>query len=67
MVCRQMGYEAGGITAARGVYGKGTGLVWLSDINCAGDEISLLECQHSGFGQNDCYHTEDAGVMCNPY
>ena len=31
---------------------------------CNGGENFIYECQHDDFGQNDCAHGEDAGVVC---
>ena len=31
---------------------------------CTGAENFIYECQHDDFGQNDCGHGEDAGVVC---
>lgn len=38
--------------------------IWLDDVNCSGDEASLADCEHSQWGQHDCYHSENVGVEC---
>ena len=43
-------------------YGSGTGLIFLSSIDCLGNETSLLECTYSPF--HSCSHTLDVGVKC---
>ncbi|CAH1803155.1 unnamed protein product, partial [Owenia fusiformis] len=43
----------------------GSGPIWLDDMNCAGNERTLFECRHSGWGVENCGHHEDVGVSCN--
>ena len=45
-------------------YGRCTGPIWLDDVKCQGDELSLTQCLHSFWGEHDCTHTEDAGCVC---
>ena len=39
--------------------------IYLDDVNCIGTETSLLHCSHSGIGQHNCNHSDDAGVLCS--
>ena len=43
-----------------GIFGPGTGAVFLDDVRCSGNETNLLECPHSVSGD----HFSDAGVIC---
>ena len=43
---------------------NGVGQIWLDDVHCRGTETRLVDCTHSAFGQHNCNHLEDAGVLC---
>lgn len=42
-------------------FGKGIGPVYLSNVDCNGDEADLLNCT---FTRATCNHDQDAGVKC---
>jgi len=42
----------------------GSGLITLDNVGCTGTESRLFDCPHSGFEQNSCVHSQDAGVRC---
>ena len=64
VVCRELGYE-GALRYHGGAYfGVGEGEIWLENLNCKGDELSLHFCEHSGIGMHNCIHREDVGVVC---
>lgn len=64
VVCEEMGFLKAIYQANRAKFGQGTGPVLLSEMKCTGEEKSLLDCPHSGWGQNSCDHGRDAGVSC---
>ena len=64
VVCTQLGY-AGGVALGGGDYGRGTGDIWLDDMRCNGEEKFLRDCQGNVYGSHDCWHSEDAGVLCS--
>ena len=66
VVCRQLGLPHGEVTVFNSAYfGQGSGEIWLDDIQCTGNERSISECAHAGWGNHNCGHQEDAGVLCS--
>ena len=65
VVCSELdlGYAVAAIPNA--FYGQGSGQIWLDDVNCIGNELSLVHCSHSGWGSHNCSHGNDASVKCN--
>uniref|UniRef100_A0A8C9DRS8 Lysyl oxidase homolog n=1 Tax=Prolemur simus TaxID=1328070 RepID=A0A8C9DRS8_PROSS len=64
VLCRELGFtEATGWTHSA-KYGPGTGRIWLDNLSCTGTEQSVTECASRGWGNSDCTHDEDAGVIC---
>ena len=67
VACRMLGFSGALRAVTNAFYGKGTGTVWLDNVECTGNETSLLNCRHSNFGSvalNCLDHHNDAGVMC---
>ena len=46
---------------------EGSGEIWLDDLDCNGNEKSIIECKrHSQpIGYDNCEHSEDIGVICS--
>ena len=68
VVCRQLGYE-GALSASLFRYpafGQNTGQIRLNGVNCEGNETSISECKHLGWGALDCRYYTDATVICRP-
>ncbi|XP_046551066.1 deleted in malignant brain tumors 1 protein-like [Haliotis rubra] len=67
VVCRQLGrYESGVTPRAIQTFGFGGGQIWLDDVSCSGSESSLASCSHNSWGVNNCGHSEDVGIICDP-
>lgn len=64
VVCQQLGYPSAEEAVLVGGFGQGSGPIWLDEVDCLGTETNLTQCNHNGFGNEDCIHFEDAGVRC---
>ncbi|NXS63439.1 DMBT1 protein, partial [Brachypteracias leptosomus] len=65
VVCRQL--DCGRALSAPGgaQFGRGDGIIWMDETNCTGLESTLSTCRARLWGINNCYHEEDAGVVCS--
>ena len=54
----------GTLARTNAYYGRGSGLIMVTNVGCTGEEKSLLNCTHNGYGVTSCSHYEDAGVTC---
>ena len=46
-------------------YGPGTGIIWLDNVHCVGNETSIADCNHAGWRLDHlCNHIEDVSVSC---
>lgn len=63
-------YRPGAIPVAKSYHGRGSGPVFFENVECTGDERSILQCAHKGIGavtSSACRtHGRDVGVECNP-
>uniref|UniRef100_A0A1A8GLG1 Soluble scavenger receptor cysteine-rich domain-containing protein SSC5D n=1 Tax=Nothobranchius korthausae TaxID=1143690 RepID=A0A1A8GLG1_9TELE len=64
VVCRAMNCGTAKAAKSSAFFGPGQGEIWLDDVACTGNETSLLHCPRPPFGENNCRHGEDAGVIC---
>jgi len=64
VVCNEL--NLGSVIAARqnAFYGQGSGQIWLDDLNCVGNEWTIGNCSHGGWGSHNCIHNKDASAKC---
>ncbi|XP_061599808.1 neurotrypsin isoform X3 [Cololabis saira] len=66
VVCRQLGLSGVARAWGQAHFGKSSGRVWLDEVRCTGNELTLEQCPKSAWGEHNCLHSEDAGVSCHP-
>uniref|UniRef100_A0A663EZD8 SRCR domain-containing protein n=1 Tax=Aquila chrysaetos chrysaetos TaxID=223781 RepID=A0A663EZD8_AQUCH len=67
VVCKQLGCGHAIKEFVSAHYGEGSGHIWLDDVNCTGAESDLWACPSRAWGQHNCQHKEDAGVLCSEF
>ena len=46
-------------------FGSGHGQIWLDNVRCQGQESATVNCQHAGWGVENCGYSEDASAICS--
>ena len=64
VVCRELGYPGAIVAPRYARFGAGSGQIWLDDVKCQGNELSIVYCRHNGWGIHNCGHHKDASVVC---
>nr|XP_054765115.1 deleted in malignant brain tumors 1 protein-like [Lytechinus pictus] len=64
VVCRMLGFVGALEAPLDAQFGKGSGIIFLDEVQCNGTEIDLEHCDHEGIGLHNCAHNEDASVIC---
>uniref|UniRef100_A0A8D0FSW3 SRCR domain-containing protein n=1 Tax=Strix occidentalis caurina TaxID=311401 RepID=A0A8D0FSW3_STROC len=65
VVCKQLGCGSVVGPPQYRHFGPGSGPICMGTLGCNGSKSALSDCTHRGWGENDCDHYEDAGVMCS--
>ncbi|XP_033106180.1 deleted in malignant brain tumors 1 protein-like [Anneissia japonica] len=64
VVCRQLGYWEATSFHGNARFGEGGWPILLDNLHCNGNERRISDCDHSGLGVHNCFHTEDISVAC---
>ncbi|CAH3157121.1 unnamed protein product [Pocillopora meandrina] len=65
VICRQLGFPSATQAFYSATHGQGSGQIWIDNLDCSGYELRIDECNHDGWGNHDCGHSEDASVECS--
>ena len=44
---------------------SGSGVIWLNNVQCNGNESRLIDCPANQLGFSTCGHSSDVGVACS--
>ncbi|XP_052221892.1 deleted in malignant brain tumors 1 protein-like [Dreissena polymorpha] len=64
VICGMLGYSRNGAVAVSFGSGSNSQPIHLDNLDCDGNEETILECRHNVIDRTDCYHKEDVGVVC---
>ncbi|XP_036433503.1 deleted in malignant brain tumors 1 protein-like [Colossoma macropomum] len=65
VVCRELGCGDAVDALSRAHFGPGSGLIWMDEVDCSESEYTFKNCISSDWGEHNCNHSEDAGVICS--
>ncbi|XP_076082552.1 scavenger receptor cysteine-rich domain superfamily protein-like [Mytilus galloprovincialis] len=63
VICKMLGYTVG-VPRLLNSTGSGTGLVWMDNLRCDGDETDVALCKSDGFGSKTCSNNRKAAIYC---
>ena len=66
VVCHQLGFHGDAEAIPNSIFGVGSQStpIWLTNVLCTGTEDYLADCPHNSWGNNNCHHYQDVGVIC---
>ncbi|NXX80020.1 DMBT1 protein, partial [Urocolius indicus] len=65
VACRELGCGTALSAPGSAHFGPGPDPIWLDGVHCTGSEAALTECRLGTWGEHNCGHGEDAGVVCS--
>ena len=63
VVCKMLNFT-GAIRVESFGPGNSSFPILMDNVKCRGDEHTIAACQHDGWEMHNCFHSEDAGVVC---
>ena len=63
MVCRELGFRKA--TMIYSSAAKKSGVMWMKNVQCNGNEKSLVLCFHDGWKHHTCTDTRQVGAVCS--
>ncbi|XP_039623878.1 scavenger receptor cysteine-rich type 1 protein M130-like [Polypterus senegalus] len=63
--CNQIGCGYATEAPGQAKFGEGQGEIWRDNLQCEGNESDLTKCPALDYGQEECTHRNDAGVICS--
>ncbi|XP_044874410.1 scavenger receptor cysteine-rich type 1 protein M130-like [Mauremys mutica] len=63
VICKQLGCGSAVATSEALIFGEHSGLTWLTEVICHGNESALWDCKHGGWELKSCPYP--AGVLCS--
>ncbi|EFA05685.1 serine protease P153 [Tribolium castaneum] len=67
VICKHLGFKGSVVVKKDGYFGAGSGPIWLDQVICSGNETSIENCTHWNWGEHNCEHSEDVGVICSNF
>ncbi|XP_050840815.1 soluble scavenger receptor cysteine-rich domain-containing protein SSC5D-like, partial [Serinus canaria] len=64
VTCRQVGCGPALGAPGRARYGPGEGPVWLGQVRCTGEELTLDRCERRPWEEHECGREETAAAVC---
>ncbi|XP_072427945.1 scavenger receptor cysteine-rich type 1 protein M130-like [Chiloscyllium punctatum] len=65
VVCQQLGCGFAQAVDRDLTFGSGSGQIWLDDVSCRSPDTVLWQCPSSPWGEHNCNHQEDVGIICS--
>ncbi|XP_042202570.1 antigen WC1.1-like, partial [Callorhinchus milii] len=65
VICKQLDCGKALDVEYDGKFDEGSGPIWLDDMECNSKESFLWQCSSRPWGEHNCVHSEDVGVMCS--
>ena len=65
VVCRALDFPGAASAQGGAKFGEGTGTIHFDQVQCEGDELSLVKCTRGADGSS-CSHSQDASLTCQP-